>query len=895
MHKIQQQKCSVISLNVRGLRDTVKRRSIFTYLKDQEANFYVLQETFSNVNDEAIWRNEWGGEIYFSHGTSHSKGVCILINRAVKEKVTFTSSDADGRIILINLTYNGLKLSFCNIYAPNDHSQQISFIQELNCLLIDKSEITTLILGGDWNCTLSRKDKKGGSPWRPTVYRNLVNITMDTLDLVDIQRARHPNVNKFSYRSKALGVKSRIDFFLISKSLTKFVKKVDIQTSIAPDHNTISLSLSWPNENPRGVGFWKFNNCLLEDKEYTTKILELYPQLREKHHYVNDQQLFWEMIKMEIRSITILFSKGKAQGTRKREVEIKEQLDELDKIICNSQNLNNIDEILRQYDDLKKELQHQYDNRGKAAIFRSKCRWVEEGEKATKYFFNLEKRNYNRKTIDEIKLENDETTTDETQILSEIQMYYSNLYNSQTTDGQESFEIFTENMEIPKLDDVERDALDGPLTYEECKKSLDTLENGKSPGEDGFTVEFYKHFFDLVGPDLLASLNGAYELGRLSVSQRRGIITLLPKDDAELLLLQNWRPITLLNVDYKIASKAIARRIEPMLSKLVHPDQTGFIKGRYIGENIRLINDIMEQTQVNNIPGILISVDFKKAFDSLEWSCIQNALKLFNFGDSLRKWIEIFYMDIESAALNNGFATNWFKPSRGVRQGCPLSPYLFILTAEILSNKIRQNSTIKGIRIFGSEIKLSQFADDTNLFCADVASVEQSLETVNTFGNFSGLVLNVEKTKAFWLGKWLNNRTKPLGMKWMNTPTKLLGIFVSYDEKGNNRMNFNLKVQKLQTNLDIWKSRGLTLYGKVLIIKSLGLSNLIYSMSNVNVPKEIVPMVKDEMFRFLWKNKKDKIKRTSMYQDLSAGGLRMIDTGAYDKIAQTCMDQKTSL
>ena len=127
--------------------------------------------------------------------------------------------------------------------------------------------------------------------------------------------------------------------------------------------------------------------------------------------------------------------------------------------------------------------------------------------------------------------------------------------------------------------------------------------------------------------DLLASLNGAYELGRLSVSKPRGIIALLLKDDAELLLLHNWRPITLLNVDYKITSKAIARRIEPMLSKLVHPDQTAFIKGGYIGENIRLISDIMEQTQANNTPGILISVDFRKAFDSLEWSCIQNALK----------------------------------------------------------------------------------------------------------------------------------------------------------------------------------------------------------------------------------------------------------------------------
>ena len=114
-------------------------------------------------------------------------------------------------------------------------------------------------------------------------------------------------------------------------------------------------------------------------------------------------------------------------------------------------------------------------------------------------------------------------------------------------------------------------------------------------------------------------------------------------------------------------------------------------------------------------------------------------------------------------------------------------------------------------------------------------------------------------------------------MKWMNTPTKLLGIYVSCDERGNSQMNFNLKVQKLQTNLDIWKSRGLTLYGKVLIIKSLGLSSLIYSISNVNVPKEIVSMVKDKMIRFLWKNKKGKIKRTSMYQDLSTGGLRMVD------------------
>ena len=194
--------------------------------------------------------------------------------------------------------------------------------------------------------------------------------------------------------------------------------------------------------------------------------------------------------------------------------------------------------------------------------------------------------------------------------------------------------------------------------------------------------------------------------------------------------------------------------MEPLLPNLVHTDQTGFIKGRYIGENIRLIIDIMEHTKSESIPGILVSLDFQKAFDSLEWSFMMKALDIFNFGTSIKRWISTFYTNIESAAINNGFLTNWFRPSRGVRQGCPLSPYLFVLSTEVLSNKIRQEPSIKGIKIFGNEIKLSQFADDTNLFCTDLLSVENALKTVGDFGRLAGLKLNVKKSKAIWLGKW---------------------------------------------------------------------------------------------------------------------------------------------
>ena len=318
---------------------------------------------------------------------------------------------------------------------------------------------------------------------------------MDILDLIDIQRVKHPKLRKYSYESKTLKVKSRIDFFLVAKHLEQYVKKCEIYSSVEPYHKAIYISLSWSNPTPRGPGLWKFNNSLLNDEEYVNKIRETYAYTCVYYSDSVSKRLFWEMLKMEIRAATISFSKSKAKSTYRREMEIRRQLDVLDDIICNNFYSSEIDLVLKEFDNLKTELQFIYDKKGMAAIFRSKCRWIEMGERPTKDFFNVEKRNYIKKTITELRMEDETVIKKETQILDAIENYFSNLYLSTDSTTQEDYDEYIQDLSLPRLSDEERDNMEGVLTYEECKKVLETFQNDKSPGEDGFTVEFYKFFF----------------------------------------------------------------------------------------------------------------------------------------------------------------------------------------------------------------------------------------------------------------------------------------------------------------------------------------------------------------------------------------------------------------
>jgi len=183
---------------------------------------------------------------------------------------------------------------------------------------------------------------------------------------------------------------------------------------------------------------------------------------------------------------------------------------------------------------------------------------------------------------------------------------------------------------------------------------------------------------------MVDSLNYSYDHGELSNSQKEAIITLIEKKDKDKRNLSNWRPISLINVDVNIGSKAIAKRLETVLPNIIHYNQCAYVKGRTIFDAIRTVDDVMEFTERYNINAKMICIDFKKAFDTVSRDFLFKTLDAFGFGNSFTQWVHTFYNNISSCVLNNGFSTAPFSVERGVRQGDPLSAYLFIMELEIL-------------------------------------------------------------------------------------------------------------------------------------------------------------------------------------------------------------------
>lgn len=288
----------------------------------------------------------------------------------------------------------------------------------------------------------------------------------------------------------------------------------------------------------------------------------------------------------------------------------------------------------------------------------------------------------------------------------------------------------------------------------------------------------------------------------------------------------------------------------------------GYVKNRNIADNIRTVADLLHHTKLQQLPGILINIDFKKAFDSLDWIFLKLILEKFNFGATFINWIQTLYQGSSSCIINKGVTSEYFLLGRGVRQGDPLSPYLFILAVEILASIIRQENRIKGFTFQNQEVKLLQYADDTTGILADIKSARLFLEVVEEFGTFSGLKLNREKTEGMWIGSKHTESSRPLGISWPNKPLRFLGVYVGYDEEACNALNFESRIHKCRQIMGMWQRRNLTFQGRIQIIKTFIISQFLFTMSATVIPDKYIKEINAMMFKFIWKGKRERIKRS---------------------------------
>ena len=732
-----------------------------------------------------------------------------------------------------------------------------------------------IVIGGDFNTVLDPiKDKKGGNRelTQCLKYRLELKSFIDTTNLSDIWRVLNEDNFGFTWHCKKRKIFCRLDFWLISDHLVNNVNTAQILPCINSDHNTITLSLKSTKEK-RGPSYWKFNSSLLKDKEYVTKINKVIEESAVKH-FSENKNIMWELIKMDIRSATISYSVYKQKERTVYESNLKTELSRLQKEINDT---NNTDDIIQHMLGIENQLKSIENEKINGIIMRSKIKWSEEGEKNTSFFLNLEKNNYINKHITQLDV-NGTTIFEPKQILDEEKRYYETLYLDTLTEPELEHNMtqFLSAVIVPQLTQEQSMVCELQVDITECSKALKKLKNGKTPGIDGLPPEFYKFFWPSIKSHVVESINYSFTTGEMSVNQRLGIITLIPKKDKNRMLLKNWRPISLLTTDYKLITKMIATRLSQVLPSIINNDQTGYIKGRFIGENIRTISDIIEYCKIRKLTGILLLIDFEKAFDTVKWNYMYKVIKKFNFGPKFQKWVKLIYNNIKSTVMNNGYFSSYFTIHRGVRQGCPISAYLFLLIVETLGCYIRNCKTIKGISVQGKNIKISQLADDTTLILQNENSLVKVMELLKNFQPISGLKTNIDKTQAFVIGKHTKFKNN-YNLKWCRGPIKMLGISICDTEKENYIHNFEPKLKKIEAIFRVWKQRKLSLKGKITIINSLAGSLLVYPCTCLQTPPQVIKDIQKAFIHFLWDGGSSKIARNTIIKPIEEGGLKMID------------------
>ncbi len=483
---------------------------------------------------------------------------------------------------------------------------------------------------------------------------------------------------------------------------------------------------------------------------------------------------------------------------------------------------------------------------------KARANWFKFGDSCTRYFHSSVRW---RRIRNEVK---GVTVGDQwCEEPSTVRLEAKNLFEARFK-ATKDLGVRLDEVDFKTINVSENDSLLANFTEEEIRDAVWQCEGSKSPGPDGFNFNFLKHSWETIKDDIVGALSLFHETGSLPKGCNASFIALVPKV-RDPIKLEQYRPISLVGALYKIISKVLAGRLKKVLPSVIDESQSAFLKGRGILDSVLMANEVIEELKRKGRSGLCLKLDFEKAYDSVRWDFLYDILHRMGFNNKWIVWIRGCLESATVSVLVNGCPTEEFKPSRGLRQGDPLAPFLFLVVAKGLSGLVRQamqSKLLTGLKIGKNELEVCilQYADDTLFLCESTFSNVVTLKAIlRGFELASGLKINFHKSKLAGINVLSNEvvvYSKTLNCTQMVVPFKYLGLEVGGNPR--KKLFWEPVITKLKARLSVWKGRFLSMAGRICLINSVISAIPLYYLSLYRAPETVCKSIISIQRRFLW-------------------------------------------
>ncbi|GKA21373.1 RNA-directed DNA polymerase, eukaryota [Tanacetum coccineum] len=506
-------------------------------------------------------------------------------------------------------------------------------------------------------------------------------------------------------------------------------------------------------------------------------------------------------------------------------------------------------DIINERISLLKDI-HDLDKRHSSDLAqKAKIQWAIEGDENSKYFHGIINKKRSQLAIRGVLVDG-EWIEDPPKVKNEFLEHFSNRFSMPTGQTINLDSHMFQKISIDQNADLESD-----VSLEEIKKAVWECGTNKSPGPDGFSFEFIRKYWNIIQHDVVNAVKEFFSSSKFPPGSNSSFITLIPKSlDAK--MVKDFRPISLIGSFYKIVAKILSNRLCIVMPDLISDVQTAFISKRQILDGPFILNELISWCKYHKIKAMIFKADFEKAFDSVRWDYLDGVLNNFGFGVKWRGWIQACLSSAMGSILVNGSPSSEFKFHKGLKQGDPLSPFLFILVMESLHisfNNILNSGLYKGIRIDESLTLSHLFYADDAVFIGkwDKANVITIVNMLKCFYLASGLKINIQKSKIMGIGtsqEEVDVAANVIGCNTFSSPFNYLGVKVG---SSSSRSNFwDEVIAKLSSRLSKWKIKMLSIGGRFTLNKAVLSSLPIYLMSIYKTPVGVLRKMESIRRRF---------------------------------------------